>query len=287
MKRAFTLIELLVVIAIVAILAAIIFPVFARAKDAAYRNSDITNMNSLRAALQLYRADQGAYPPALLGYVTLYTSGPNTGQVIPANELKAFLYPKRIDAVKTFQPAYLRSDNVTTTGAVWPGQDPRAVGSAPILDNDGDGAITGADDNGCARQAFGPADPVMRRDPVTNAIIAANFYRVSGYDVALVKSTSGPRTEVHYAPFWTKWGLASDVTCTPSGSPGSALDDPRQVGYSDPPDNTVITWNSFFRENEADGSVRRINRDLVLFLGGSAKPFDSVDIAERSFRVTP
>ena len=90
-RRGFTLIELLTVIAIIALLSAIIFPVFARSKAAAARNGDFSDMNSLRSALQLYRVDQGAYPPQLLGYVTLYTSGPNAGNVIPANELKSFL----------------------------------------------------------------------------------------------------------------------------------------------------------------------------------------------------
>jgi prepilin-type N-terminal cleavage/methylation domain-containing protein len=52
-KSGFTLIELLVVIAIISILAAIIFPVFAKAKESALRSSDMTSMNSIRTALQL------------------------------------------------------------------------------------------------------------------------------------------------------------------------------------------------------------------------------------------
>ena len=105
--------------------------------------------------------------------------------------------------------------------------------------------------------------------------------------VASVETATGPRNEVHYSLFWTKWGLASDVTCTPSGSPGSALDDPRQLGYSDPPDNTVVTWNTYFRETDGTGQVQRLNRDVVLFLGGSAKVFDSRDLSERSWRILP
>ncbi len=286
-KSGFTLIELLVVIAIIAILAAIAFPVIARAKDSAFRNSDIQNMNTLRAAVQLYRVDQGGYPPALLGYVTLYSSGPNIGQVIPADQLKTFLYPKRVDAITTFKPAYNKEPYAANSLAVWPDFDPRPANSAPILDNDGDGAITNADDDACARQAFGPADTVTRRDPVTNTIVNAQFYTVSGYDVGRVRTPSGQRTELHYALFWTQWGLASNPACTPSGSPGSALDDPRQLGYVDPPDNTVVTWNSYFREYQPDGTARRLTRDLVLFLGGSAKPFDSRTLSERSWRILP
>ena len=66
-KQAFTLIELLTVISIIAILSAIIVPVFARAKVNANRSADITSMNEIRTAIQLYRVDQGAYPPAILG----------------------------------------------------------------------------------------------------------------------------------------------------------------------------------------------------------------------------
>jgi prepilin-type N-terminal cleavage/methylation domain-containing protein len=57
MKKAFTLIELLVVIAIIAILAAILFPVFAQAKTAAKKASDLTNTKQIGVALQLYLAD--------------------------------------------------------------------------------------------------------------------------------------------------------------------------------------------------------------------------------------
>ena len=47
MKKAFTLIELLVVIAIIAILAAILFPVFAQAKAAAKKTSSLSNVKEL------------------------------------------------------------------------------------------------------------------------------------------------------------------------------------------------------------------------------------------------
>jgi prepilin-type N-terminal cleavage/methylation domain-containing protein len=57
MKRAFTLIELLVVIAIIAILAAILFPVFAQAKEAAKKTVCLSNMKQIGLGLQMYLND--------------------------------------------------------------------------------------------------------------------------------------------------------------------------------------------------------------------------------------
>ncbi len=57
MRKAFTLIELLVVIAIIAILAAILFPVFAQAKLAAKKAADLSNAKQIGIGLQLYLAD--------------------------------------------------------------------------------------------------------------------------------------------------------------------------------------------------------------------------------------
>jgi prepilin-type N-terminal cleavage/methylation domain-containing protein/prepilin-type processing-associated H-X9-DG protein len=55
--RAFTLIELLVVIAIIAILAAILFPVFARAKEAAKRAACLSNLRQLGTSMAMYEGD--------------------------------------------------------------------------------------------------------------------------------------------------------------------------------------------------------------------------------------
>jgi prepilin-type N-terminal cleavage/methylation domain-containing protein len=56
-RKGFTLIELLVVIAIIAILAAILFPVFARAREKARQASCASNLKQLSAAVLMYAQD--------------------------------------------------------------------------------------------------------------------------------------------------------------------------------------------------------------------------------------
>jgi prepilin-type N-terminal cleavage/methylation domain-containing protein/prepilin-type processing-associated H-X9-DG protein len=66
MKKAFTLIELLVVIAIIAILAAILFPVFAQAKLSAKKASSLSNIKQLGTAAIMYGADYDDMIPTLM-----------------------------------------------------------------------------------------------------------------------------------------------------------------------------------------------------------------------------
>lgn len=65
LRRAFTLIELLVVIAIIAILAAILFPVFAKAKEAAKVSTCLSQMKQLGLCVEIYLGDNDDnFPPA-------------------------------------------------------------------------------------------------------------------------------------------------------------------------------------------------------------------------------
>jgi prepilin-type N-terminal cleavage/methylation domain-containing protein/prepilin-type processing-associated H-X9-DG protein len=71
MRRGFTLIELLVVIAIIAILAAILFPVFARAREKARQASCQSNLKQIALAGAMYASDYDQMP------VPMYTYGWN------------------------------------------------------------------------------------------------------------------------------------------------------------------------------------------------------------------
>jgi prepilin-type N-terminal cleavage/methylation domain-containing protein/prepilin-type processing-associated H-X9-DG protein len=81
-RKGFTLIELLVVIAIIAILAAMIFPVFSRARAAARKASCQNNLKQLGLAFKLYAADWEERLPMWSPFSDPYwPDGPGTGVI--------------------------------------------------------------------------------------------------------------------------------------------------------------------------------------------------------------
>ena len=86
MRKAFTLIELLVVIAIIAILAAILFPVFAQAKLAAKKTQDLSNMKQIGTATQIYLADYDDV------YMSAYYYNNNNGSAPDGNGVGGYTH---------------------------------------------------------------------------------------------------------------------------------------------------------------------------------------------------
>ena len=86
-KRGFTLIELLVVIAIIAILAAILFPVFAKAREAARASSCRSNVKQLTTAAMMYTQD---FDETWSG-ICCYTTNISAGQFDWAYAIQAYI----------------------------------------------------------------------------------------------------------------------------------------------------------------------------------------------------
>lgn len=84
-RKGFTLIELLVVIAIIAILAAILFPVFAQAKAAAKKTACLSNLKQSGLAVLMYNTDyDGTFAQSV------YTTDGPSGALVPGFGFHAF-----------------------------------------------------------------------------------------------------------------------------------------------------------------------------------------------------
>jgi prepilin-type N-terminal cleavage/methylation domain-containing protein/prepilin-type processing-associated H-X9-DG protein len=79
--RGFTLIELLVVIAIIAILAAILFPVFAKAREKARTNSCLNNQRQIMIAISMYAQDNAETLMPAKGTWSAYLKSYNEGSI--------------------------------------------------------------------------------------------------------------------------------------------------------------------------------------------------------------
>jgi len=87
-SRGFTLIELLVVIAIIGILAAMVFPVFARARESARKAVCLSNVKNIALAIQMYLADNNdtLWPYERRREVTEYFDTMGGGSGFPATD---------------------------------------------------------------------------------------------------------------------------------------------------------------------------------------------------------
>lgn len=134
-KQAFTLIELLVVIAIIAILAAILFPVFAQAKAAAKKSTDLSNQKQLGLGIFLYSNDfDDVYPTAYFHRAWAPASG---GTVAGYTHWSALIFP------------YVKNwDLFVSPGDKIGGHAPTCFSSAD--NNSGKGGPAGQSANRCA-----------------------------------------------------------------------------------------------------------------------------------------
>jgi len=94
-RKAFTLIELLVVIAIIAILAAILFPVFAQAKESARQTACLSNERQIGMASTMYATDHDDKYPAWAA-TSPPINGGNTSYIPPDMQIMPYVRSDRI-----------------------------------------------------------------------------------------------------------------------------------------------------------------------------------------------
>src|SRR5258708_24415671 len=132
-RKGFTLIELLVVIAIIAILAAILFPVFAQARESARKASCISNLKQLGLAVMMYNQDFDEMYPinswdgALMGSTDndLHMDGPRftlwMWRILPYTKNKQiFVCPSDPARGKSGWRGYDATDNTDCWGVPMP-----------------------------------------------------------------------------------------------------------------------------------------------------------------------
>ncbi|NSW55602.1 MAG: DUF1559 domain-containing protein [Armatimonadetes bacterium] len=119
MRRGFTLIELLVVIAIIAILAAILFPVFARAREAARRTSCVSNLRQLGLAAHMYAQDFDEMMPC--DYHACNSSTTHSrlvAQILPYIKNRQIMYCPSASKIATWMPDFVATDANIAAGNI-------------------------------------------------------------------------------------------------------------------------------------------------------------------------
>lgn len=107
-RSAFTLIELLVVIAIIGVLAAMLFPVFARARESARRSSCLNNMKQITTGILMYAQDYDERLPIQLASFEPDTTSPYeqllATKIVWINSLRPYIKSEQVWACPSASP---------------------------------------------------------------------------------------------------------------------------------------------------------------------------------------
>lgn len=283
-RRGFTMIELLTVIAIIAVLAAILFPVFATIREQARQSSTMSNLQSIYQGVKLYYEDEGRYPTSLFGYVQVQNGtnrefalgSPNLNSVVPMNQVTTLnpLYPYLFREQVKDLPAFSSGDELETnrsafTEAYYPLNSPLGTGSINNGELSGGRRVVwlATKEGTCTihGDADLPGDTYVEQPKL--------FYKMDAADIGPMVDANGKWVvdsvtkqkvyALHYTPDWTRY---SGATCDTDGN-----GEPRvaQLKYKNPPtERTIITYNTHHAAIAGSGKV------IALFLSGTAKKID-------------
>ena len=241
----FTLIELLVVIAIIAILAAILFPVFFTVREKARQATSLSNLRQISDALAKYELDHHRAPEVLFGYVFRDASN----NVVPMDQAlsQAKVAGKAADYFPGLYPLYINDVTVFTDP-----NNPARYSDTQSLDVN---VLCPGTDAACAGQKPGT---------LVKASSQSAFYTADAYDLSPAlnaDSSLGTTYLPHYQRAWTSF-----PPTTPIGA--AAL---RQLANPNPPADTYVTCTTYHVPKGAFSG----GKVLALFESGSTRTLDS------------
>lgn len=212
-NKAFTLIELLVVIAIIAILAAILFPVFAQAKAAAKKTAAMSNAKQIGIAMKLYNGD--------FDDANIYAWWDWNLPLAPYTKNWDMFVDPASGAQKTRMVDYTAADNCHMWDD-WPGS--LLVGSFPS------NALTGDNAQGCGKVFAGIYGNFMKNEELLgNYGTKPTYSGAGGFNEGAIDAPS----EVIYILMSRAKGEAPLVGQTVATSDGAPYLDPGSTNWDE------------------------------------------------------
>ena len=275
-RQAFTLIELLVVIAIIAILTAILLPVFASVREGARQGTSISNMKDIQQKMEQFKLDNHRYPDVLFGYYVPPTATTpstmksalglaqamgNTAAGIPyASIYFPGLYPAYIKDPEVFTDP---NNQVNSSDAKYTGQLTTNIIVPCNIPNDE--TLSGASSSPCTQTTSGGVTT-----PASGSVVqtSRNFYLADAYDSSpVVTGTNqvGTASVVRY-----QLARENTVTPVPTADPSATIYRD-QLRWQNPPAETLITATTYH--------VKNADKVLAIFESGAVKKITGHDFA--------
>ena len=281
--HAFTLIELLVVIAIIAILTAILLPVFASVREGARQSTSISNMKDIQQKMEQFKLDNHRYPDVLFGYAyPSTTTNPSTmknalGLAQTAGTASAYfpgLYPAYIKDVEEFTDPN-NTVNSSDTGKITAALGVNIVAPCSATNDNilRSATTTPATDSACTNAAtFGPGSVVPTQ---------RYFYLADAYDSSpqvLDTNQIGTTSLVRYqtAREGTACNGGKPVGCDTTidlTNATTAENYKHQLRWQNPPATAVIMATTYH--------VKNADKVLVMFESGAVKKMTGHDFAAK------
>ncbi len=271
--HAFTLIELLVVIAIIAILTAILLPVFASVREGARQSTSISNMKDIQQKMEQFKLDNHRYPDVLFGYAyrtSTMKSALGDVQNDHQNDLKNNVTDPAILASHNpalffpgLYPAYIKDPEVFTdpNNTVNSGDAGKLTGQLAINLVAPCNAVNDATLSGTASACAGSPPPTAGNTVGTTR----NFYLADAYDTSPIVMG----TNTFSGTSIVRYQLAREQTAANVATADASYS--YQLRWQNPPAGAVITATTYH--------VKNADKVLVMFESGAIKKVTGHDFA--------